>query len=196
MTTFRYNQSVGPTSEPVTLAEAKLHLRIDHSEEDSYVSGLITTARLLAEKITRRQLMTATWVARGDGFPTLGEPIYLQNPPLQSVTSVAYTDANGAAQTWPAAEYSVDIYDVRGSIRPAYGYSYPATYSSINVVTVTYVAGYSSAANVPPPIKQAMLLMVGWWYEQRESVNIGNVVNEVPLAARHLLGPWSAMEFS
>lgn len=192
---WRFRQSVAPTSEPVTRAEAKLHLRVDHSEEDALIDDLITSARMTAERMLRRQIMAATWVAHGDAFPTCGEPVYLQWPPVQSVTSIVYQDTNGDAQTWAAANYSVDIYATRASIRPAYNISYPSTYADINVIEITYVAGYSSATNVPKPIKQAILLMIGHWYENREEV-VGAAMKDVPMAAKYLIGNWAVPEFT
>lgn len=194
MNVWRYTQSVAPTSEPVTRSEAKLHLRVDHEDEDTLIDDLITAARQTVERATRRQLMTATWVGRGDQFPTHGQPVYLQWPPLVSVTSISYLDLAGDSQTWSASDYQVDIYGVRGNIRPAYNESYPSTYSVANAVTITYVAGYSSAANVPKPLKQAVLLILGHLYANREATTIENI-KEVPMAAQHLMAAWAVPEF-
>jgi len=167
-----------PTVEPVSLEEARLFLRIDSDpgEEDALIASMITAARQEAEKITRRQLITATWELRLDYFP---ETIYLPMPPLQSVAPIApvviggvkYLDAAGVEQTLTEnTDYLVDTYSEPGRITPAYGEVWPPIYPVPNAVRIVYKAGYGDAAtSVPAAIKNWIKAMVGSLWENRET---------------------------
>lgn len=191
--------SVEPTVEPVSLSEAKLHLRVDDdiTADDSLISALITAARQKIEIETRRALVTQTQVLRLDGFPKAscgGTAIIVPNPPLQSVSSIVYVDQNGDSTTLSASEYLVDSSDEPGRITPAYNGSWPIAREQINAVTVTYVAGYAVgsgsptdyAANVPQALKAAIKLLVGHWYENREAVGAVNL-KPLPMAVDSLI---------
>ncbi len=132
---------IAPAVEPVTLAEAKLHLRVDHSDEDALISSLISAARRYAETFTGRQIITATWELTLDAFPWIIEP---PHPLLQSITSIVYVDVDGVSQTLDASIYQVDITSTPGRVKPAFGEVWPGTRSQFNAVTVTYVAGYGT----------------------------------------------------
>ena len=176
-----------PTSEPITLLEVKDHLRVDGSDDDALISVLITAARKWAEEYTGRQFVTATWDWFLDGFcPSFSAPL----PPLQSVTSIKYLDTAGAEQTLDAATYRVDAVSEPGRIALDYGKTWPSTYSVINAVTVRFVAGYGAAAAVPEPIRQAILILIGELYEQRQESIIGNIQTAVPFGVRALLTPY------
>lgn len=180
-----------PSSEPVTLQEAKLHLREDGTEQDTLIESLITAARELFEGSTGRVLMPQTIREKFDCFPESGCPIKLAVSPARSVTSIGYVDSDGAAATMATADYRVDTDSEPARIEEAYGTTWPTTQEVINAVSVDYAAGYSSASAVPTSIKQCLLLLIGHWYEQREAVNVGNVVNELPLAVRTLMQRWT-----
>lgn len=174
--------STAPSYEPVTLAEAKLHLRVDHSADDTKISGIITQAREQVEKDCRRTLMKTTLRLTLDRFPQYGRggTIRIPNPPLLSVSSITYTDTAGDSQTVAAADYRVDIYKEPGIVEPAYGDSWPATRDQTGTVIVNYIAGYSSSATestqqaaVPASAKAAILLLVESLYKDRGPVVIG-----------------------
>lgn len=186
---FSLEQSVAPASEPVSLAEARLHLRVDHTAEDTRISALITGARVGVETATRRQLMPATWVLRLDAFPCRDDlPIELPRPPIRAVSSISYVDEAGASQVWDPAKYQVDKYEEPGRILPAYGESYPSTRDVMNAVTVTYTAGFDDAAAVPQPYKDAMLLWLAELFLRREEGHAGSRVETVPLCVERVLG--------
>lgn len=168
-----------PASEPITLAEAKAHLRVDVTDEDSLITALIVAARQAAEHITGRALMTQTWEVAFDEFDESG--LWLQYPPLVSITSITYLDEDGAPQTLDAADYVLNDYDEPAVIKPAADVSWPATLCQPNVVTVRYVAGYANAAAVPQAIKQWILLRVGSMYAHREEMGPANLA-ELPFA--------------
>lgn len=182
--------TVQPAEEPITLAEAKLHLRVDHSADDSYIAGLVRAARVLAEKQTGRAFVTQTLRLTMDRFPC-GSEICLPRPPLIAITSVQYYDVSNVLQTVPALQYEADADADPGRVRPGVLYSWPATYVRLGAVRITYTAGYGGAALVPEPIKQAIKFFVGHWYENREAVSAGGM-SAVPMATEALLASqWS-----
>lgn len=165
----------GPASEPVTLSEAKAHLKVEHSDDDTLITSLIKAARGYCETYTRRAFITQTWDLFMDEFPpSSDEPIFIHNPKLQSVTHVKYFDINNVEQTWAGANYQVDIATEPGRILPVDGTTWPAVKRRMNAVNVRYVAGYGAASDVPQEIKQAMLLLIGDWYENREDSSLTN----------------------
>jgi len=179
----------GPTIEPVSLAEAKLHLRVDVSDDDALIDGLIVAAREKAENILRRALITQTWDLHQDGFPS-GNELKLPFPPLQDITTIKYTDKDGNESTFDEANYIVDTASEPGRVFLDYGKSWPSvTLQPADGVVTTFVCGYGDAAtDVPQVIKQAMLLTIGEWYENRENA-ISARLAEIPSAAKNLLQP-------
>lgn len=202
-----------PAAEPVTVADAKLDLRVTLSDDDALISALITAARQYAEKYTRRQLVTATWLYSLDAFrsaiygpgydtfrsaatlpQTLGSfpfgslnypwnVIDIPLPPLQSISSISYTDTAGTVQTLDPSTYLVDTHTEWGRISPAFGMTWPPTRAVINAVGITFIAGYST---VPAAICQAIKLLVNHWYQHRVAVSDAPY-KEVPFAVSALL---------
>lgn len=180
-----------PAAEPLTLAQAKEHLRFTSTDEDALILGLIIAARVRAETITRRALVTQTWEYSLDEFPRCEGVIEMPRPILQSVTSITYIDEAGDSQTLSSSLYQADLKSEPGRIVPAYGQAWPATRDGyLNPVTIRFVAGYGLAAAVPQPIKQAMLLMIGHWFYNREDTVIGTIVSELPSGVEELLFPY------
>ena len=157
-----------PSTYPVTLAEAKLHCRVDIADDDTLITALITAATEMAEQKTGRAIMTQTLELTLDSFP---EAFELTRVPVQSVTSVKYYDTTGAQQTLSNTLYALDAADDFGfaHISPVYAGVWPDTRDQINAVAVRYVAGYADAASVPQSIKNWILLMVSTMYENRET---------------------------
>ena len=120
-----------PAAEPITTAEAKTHMRVDSSAEDTFIDSLITTARRHVEQITRRTLVDTVFSYTLNAFPTGADPILLPFPNLDSVSSITYTDSDGnTGQTWNSSLYDVDATSLPGRVKPAYGQSYPDTRGS------------------------------------------------------------------
>ena len=158
-----------PASTPVTLAEAKAHLRVDVSDDDALITTMIESATDMAEQATGRALISQTWDLNLDAFPT---EIELAPVPIVSVSSFTYTDTNGATQTLSSGpDYVLDTTGDHGPARivPAYGKTWPETRDQINAVTIRFVAGYANAAAVPAAIKSWILLQVGAMYENRQA---------------------------
>jgi len=128
-----------PTAEPISLVEAKTHLKgVVAVSEDALIAGLIGTAREQAEALLNRAIVARTWEKLLDRFP---DAIELPWAPVRSVISLKYLDANGAQQTLSPASYTVDKQRDAGWIVPAYGLGWPVTRCDINAVRVRYVAG-------------------------------------------------------
>lgn len=191
---------VEPAIEPVSLAEAKAHLRVDFTDDDALIQSLIRAAREYIETATERSLITQTWKLTLDAFPAIPpsaltwqgtfDQFRLPYPPLQSVTSIVYTDAAGAPTTVSSSVYVVDTVSEPGRIALATGQTWPTnSLQTVNGVAVTYIAGYSSVGLVPQSIRQAILLTAGHWYENRETVVSDTRVAalEVPMAATMLI---------
>lgn len=184
-------RTVDATLEPVTTSQAKAHMRITDTAEDSYIESLITAARQHAEHLTERAFITQTWTMTLDRFPDYFGDIRLPKPLLISVSSITYVDLEGTTQTLSSSLYEVDARSQPGRIRPAYGQAWPSTREQLNAVTITYTAGYgATAASVPTAIKQAIMIVVAHWFEHREPVITGTIVAEVPMSATALLGPY------
>lgn len=180
------------TADPVSVVEAKAHLRVTDTADDNYIGTLIAAATQWAQTVTGRQLVTATWFWHGDGFPS---QIVLPYPPLQSVTEITYYDSANALQVLSEDAYEVSTAYEPAVIQPVSGQAWPSTYSRQDAVRVEYVAGYGPAAAVPAGIKQAILLLVGHWYENREEV-VAGVMGTLPVAADALLRQyWHGWEF-
>lgn len=173
----------GPT-EPITVAEAKTHLRVDGASEDIYIGALITAAREYVERVTGRALGTQTWDVWFDDF---ADEMELPRPPLASVTSITYTDVDGNSQTATGSLYTVDTAQVPGRVYLAYNQTWPSTQSIRKAVKIRYVAGSSTP---PKTLEQAMLLLVATWYENRESVIVGTNAMTIPHAVDMLLAPY------
>jgi uncharacterized phiE125 gp8 family phage protein len=156
-------QSVAPTAEPVTLAEAKAQCSVPQgvTQHDEKLTRYIAAARQEIENATNRQLVTATWVFKLCAFPYSTGKIYLPKAPLISVTSIAYLEASaGVSTTWSTSNYRVSSGKEPAEITLAYGVSFPAVYPVSDAVTITYTAGYGAPAAVPANAKSAVLLKV------------------------------------
>jgi uncharacterized phiE125 gp8 family phage protein len=153
---------------PVTLAEAKLHLRVDSTDEDTLITALITAATEMCEQATGRALMTQTWELTQDAFD---DQMILTRVPVQSITSVSYLNESGNLIVLDPLAYDLYNADDYGyaSVTPVYGTFWPATREHNEAVAVRYVAGYANAAAVPQPIKQWVLLMIASMFDNRET---------------------------
>ena len=177
-----------PSEEPVSLWEAKLHLRVDFDEDDMLIASLITAARQAAETLTGRQFTTARWKQVLDCFPgpsLMGAPsgqtfslpghaILLFKTPVQSVVSINYLDMGSALQVMPAATYTVDTACEPARITPVFGQIWPISLPQIGAVNITFDAGYGAPEDVPEGIKSWIKIRVGSLYAHREEMSVLN----------------------
>lgn len=186
--TYGLTVSTPPAVEPVTLAEAKAHLRIETSSDDTVITALIVAARQQLEEICNRAFVTQTLVKTMECWPACG-CIRLPRPRAIAVTSVKYLDAALVLQTVDPANYVLTAGREPAEIWPVNGYCWPSpAVNNPNAVQVTWTAGYGpAAADVPELVKHAIKFLVAHWYENRETVNIGNIVNDLPFALQSLI---------
>ena len=185
-------RTIDAAVEPVSTAEAKLHVRVTSSTDDALIARLITAARQMAENELRRAILPQTWELTLDKFP---DAIKLAYPPLIGVTTVKYLEpVAGVSTTLNALSYTVDGKSEPGWIVPAYGYAWPDTYDAINGVTVTYTAGWATAADVPAAIKAWIMLHIGHLYENREATMPGVSILPLPFISA-LLDPYRVVTF-
>jgi uncharacterized phiE125 gp8 family phage protein len=181
-----------PASEPLTLAEVKEFLRVDHSDDDATLAIFITAARQLCESYTRLALLPTTFEEYFDDFPqysgTYKDEIRLSRSPVSAVTYVKYIDGNETTITASASDYKTDLISQPARISPDNGWF--GTYETINAVFIRYVAGYANAASVPAPLKHGMLLVIGDMYENRT-----DSVKRLPTAAEYLWNPYRVFSF-
>ena len=183
-------QIAAPAEAPVSLGEAKAHLNVDHDDDDTLITSLVGAAvahldghagvlgRCLVNQQWRQDYRDWHWFHR------------LPFPDVSAVT-VKYQDADNQEQTVSSALYEL-IEDARGalvSFRDVF--TKPGLYDDmIAPVNITLTAGFGAADDVPQALKQAILLLVGHWYENREAVNIGNITTELPMAVNALISPF------
>lgn len=169
---------VAPSVEPVTLAEAKLHCKVDGTDDDTLITALIVSARQQAEHRINRALVTQQWELTLDEFPA--DSIDLPNPKLVSVQSVTYLDTSGVRQTLVSTEYQVITDELVGRIVPAYDKVWPDCRVQPGSVAINHTCGYGDVAAVPQSIKAWMLMAISTMYNQREGIITGTIVAEVP----------------
>lgn len=159
-----------PTTEPISLTEAKSQCHVDGTDEDTLLTMFIVAARRAAEQRTGRALINQTWELALDEW---GDEIALAYPPVSSITSVKYLDTAGVEQTLSNTVYALDTYGMEHVLRLAYNQSWPSVRETENTIKIRYVAGYGTASDVPADIKAWMLLAIGTMYANRESASQG-----------------------
>lgn len=177
----------GPALEPIDRdTTLKSHLRIDHDDENDLLDALIIAAREYYEAATRRALITQTWQLTLDAWPG-GNSLRLPKPPLQSISHIKYLDEGGLETTWASSNYVVDT--AGGRVALAKNISWPTvSLYPVGAVRITFAAGHGAAAsNVPQRSIQAIKLLIGHWYENREATVMGGIPREVPFALESLI---------
>lgn len=178
-----------PVVEPVSVAEAKAHLRVDaeFTDDDLYIQSLISAARIHVENVSDRTLIRSQWQVKLDVFPSWD--IELPRPPvLSDAVSVTYVPSGGPYSPVSFTDFRTDRDSTPAVIRPQWNGTWPTARGAENDVTITYWAGYGdSGQKVPPPARHCILLLCGHWYATREAVVQGGM-NPVPMAVEVLLG--------
>jgi uncharacterized phiE125 gp8 family phage protein len=180
----RYIEVDTPAADPaVTLANAKDHLHVTDTDSDAYIPLLVTLATRIYEERANTSLCTQTLILHLDRFPVNQGPIYLPRGPVQTVASLYYVNTSGTAVEFPTASYTVDINRSIATIRPAYGFTWPASREQDGAVYIEYDAGYgdddTDLVDIADMPVHAIKLLVGHFFERRESTEDG-VIHEVP----------------
>ena len=185
-----------PATEPVTLANARGAIGITDAADtssDATITRHITEAREWVEKHLQRSLITQTWKLRLDAWPSDGV-IELPMGPVQSISSVTYTDTAGASQTVDSADYYLDSYSLQPNVRPAYSESWPSARYFHDSIAVQYVVGYGAAAAVPGPIIHAIYRIIGHWIKFQPALEGGVTITRVPFAVEQMLEPYKLIK--
>jgi len=181
---MEWKVTTAPASEPVTLAEAKLYLRVDSSADDDLITELIKTARQWCEGYQNRAYIQQTITAYRDAFAS---QMPLPMPPLVSVTTIKYYDTAGVQQTLDSGYYDVDTTTEPGRIILGHSDSWPTVRGHHHDIEIIYLAGYGDeTTDVPEYVKSAMKFLIGHLYEHREMVS-ELTLKEVPFAVKSLL---------
>ncbi len=173
-----------PAVEPVSLAQAKAHLKIDTSDDDALIAPLIAAARARAEWHTGRALVTQNWIQHLDAWPSSGI-VEIPLPPLQSVTSVTVYARDDSAWVMSPSLYTVDAVSAPARLALKPDTPPPTNLRTVNAIAIAFTAGYGDgAADVPPLLKEAILELIAFLYENR-----GEAPVELPAGALSLLAP-------
>lgn len=180
--------------EPVTLDEAKEQIQglEGINDFDAYITRLISAARERAEQYCWRTITGSTYELRLNSFTS--EKILLPYPVVSAITSVKYKDTTGTEITIPNTDYQLMDWEEPAILMPAYGKTWPTARGFDGDITITYVGGYASADEVPAVIKQAILMMVRTWFDQRDDVTPRSV-NEMPRGSEYMLKPYRCFRF-
>ena len=184
MTTALISQ---PSLEPVTLSEAKAHLRFESADEDTIISELITAARRYLEQIAGVVLITQSWRQYEDCWP-VSRCLNLKINPVRSVQSITVYDADGSPQIVPPGDYQIDVVSepariyLTSDLRPG---------QTLNGIEVDFTAGFGdTAVDVPDTLKRAILLLTAHWFEFRGAVTPREQPVSIPPGFEALIAPF------
>jgi len=179
--------------EPVSLADAKAHARVDGNAEDMLVSSLILAARLHIERCLDLALISQSWSLYLDRWPD-APFVELPLAPLISVDAVRLYSPTGSSATLDPGLFIVDAASRRPRLALHQGQSWPAPGRSVNGIEVAFTAGYGDTEDdVPAPVRLAVKMLVAHWYEAREPVLLGERADPVPATVASLIAPYRSI---
>ncbi len=157
-----------PTSDPVSIDDAKTHMRVEDTEDDAYIGSLIkaATAFVDADGVLGRAMVTQTWAQHGYGW---SGRVALTMTPVQSLSAVKYYDVDNALQTATLSDFRLIGTPKDSFVEPVS--SWPATFDRPDALRLEYVAGYGASSAVPVAVQHAMLMLIAHWYENREEAS-------------------------
>ena len=179
-----YEVKTVSTIDILTTAEVKAHLKVDTAADDTLIDNLRDAATNSAQEYTNRFFTSTTLTQYADKWSEIAE---LYKSPLQSITHIKYYDSDDSLQTLSSSVYNSDASAMPARIALAVNQSYPTTSDRIAAIRVEYIVGVTAANLVDNAIKQAVLLTIGHWYQNREAVIVGRIATELPMAAKYLL---------
>lgn len=177
---------------PLSLADAKKHLRVDHSDDDDSIQAVIEAAFEMIERRTGRAFREQNCQLKLSEFPAGNDPLYLPKPPVLSVSSILYRDSNNVSQTLNSALYVVQTAAIPGQIIPTYGTSWPTALDNPESVIITYSAG---SLICPTVVLHAAKLFCDLEYHEHATVEaeriqrrIESLIAGLVLRDRNLIG--------
>ena len=182
--------TAGPAVEPVALADAKAHLRIDGTDEDALLGSLIVTSRLHVEALTSLALIMQSWSYFIDTWPR-SPSVKLPLRPVQSIAAVRIYDRNAVVTTLDPETYLLDGTTTPARLVRQDGVAWPHPRRVANSIEIAFTAGFGNAAtDVPAPIRQAIMLLIAHWYEHRSPFEVGVQAQPPPPTVTDLLAPY------
>lgn len=182
-----------PATTPISVADAKAHMRVDLTAEDGLIGDLVDAATVAVDAVGMlgKAMITQKWrqwVGQSPG------DVRLIIGPVQAVTDVKYYDLDGVLQTDTLTNYETLGTSLATYVRPKSGFSWPATQVRADAIAIEYEAGYGDApSDVPAPIRQALKMLVSHWYESRADAGEKRMEN-VPYGFESMLnlyrGAW------
>lgn len=180
----------GPTLEPVSLAEAKAHLRVDDVAEDALIRSLIVTSRLHIEAALGLALIAQSWTLLLDRWPKNAR-LQLPVRPVLAVSQVRVWPDETAPETLHPQLFILDGQGLPPRLVPLAGQFPIEPGIPANGIEVAFTAGFGATPDdVPAPIRHALLLLIAHWYENREPIEIGSGTNSIPAMVSDLLAPY------
>lgn len=179
-------RSAAPVEAPITLAEAKMHLRVDGSDEDDYITALIAAAVSLldGQGDLGRAMVTQTWQQWVGPSPA---SVRLLMGPFIALTAVDYYDTDSVLQSATLTDFEARLDGDFVRIHAKTGFSWPSTTSRNDAIRLTFTAGYGAASAVPDGLKHAIKLIVGHWYANREAAS-EVTLKDIPIAVDAIVG--------
>ena len=175
-----------PAVEPLSLAEAKAFLRVEHADDDDLIAALIAASRIHVEAQTRRALIAQSWRIALDQWPADGR-LPVRPAPLQEVSAARVYDFAGAAQELDLQNFVVDAGNSALAFAP-WALAQPGRLAA--GIELDVICGYGDAASdVPEPLRQAVRLLVAHWYENRGLAALG-AVTVLPTTVAALIAPY------
>jgi uncharacterized phiE125 gp8 family phage protein len=185
-----------PTVEPISLAEAKAHLRVEVDDDDTLIGRLIAVARQDAERHQRRALLPQSFDLTLGDWPRCDRTIKVPRPPLIEVESIKYRDGDGVLQTLDETSYAVITIGTPGLIWFPMATSFPVLQCGRpDAITIRFEAGYADASAVPDITKQGMMMLIGHLYENREAVVTGTIATDLPMSVQFLLDAFATGDY-
>lgn len=179
-----------PNIEPVTLETAKLFLRIDHEDEDALIADFIQSARIQIETLCRQSLIART--QRLTLIPPFDQVLKLNISPIISIDEVTLERSDGVSETISLDDLSINLRSSPATLCPkTLSVSNWRNRTDNQAITVNVTAGYGEAVtDIPMPLRQAILLLVGQAYEYRA----GQDVPSIPMMVDALIMPYRSLK--
>lgn len=172
-----------PTEQPVTLAEMKEHLRVQHDAEDVVIFNLVNAATESVENRIGKAFVDQTWAY---SFYSPSGVVFLPKVPLIEVESITYFDVDGVEQTEDLDNYWVNSYVDKAAVEPRSGFAWPTTAIRRDAITIAFRAGYGSQGAVPNDLKTAVMMTVQHWFHNR-GVTSNLAQNEFPMGVESII---------
>jgi len=167
-----------PATTPVTLTEVKDQLRVEHTDDDTFINRLINVAVAYTDVqgALGHAMITQKWGQWVDSTPP--QTVKLLLGPLIAVTAVKYYDTDGVLQTDTLSNYEIFGTEFSTTIGPKEGFAWPVTQDRPDAIRIEYTIGYGSATtDIPETLRHALMMLIGHWYDNRETTMMDELSN-------------------